>query len=175
MNDNTCSTGLLTVVGVATVMRQLKRICPQLLTFLLEKYSDGFHFIFNVIGFIIVQCLLWFFSNLIYIYSITVLRPGGCVTFKMVKPVLLNNSRMKNRRTFSSYPINDWKLKLTCFNKTSMKNLSLINHNNPVLQALPFILATAEVVLHNWSKLPVFKRRLWKRPILIFLYLWPNL
>ncbi len=100
MNDNTCSTGLLNVVGVATVMRQLKRICPRLLMFLLEKYSDGFHFIFNVIGFIIVQCLLWFFSNLIYIYSITVLRPGVYVIFKMVKPFLLNNSRMKNMNIF---------------------------------------------------------------------------
>ncbi len=32
-----------------------------------------------------------------------------------------------------------------------MMNCSLINHNNPVLQALPFIQATAEVILHNLS------------------------
>ncbi len=45
-------------------------------------------------------------------------------------------------------------------------NCSLINHNNPVLRALPFIQATAEVILHNYSKFPVFERGLWKRPIM---------
>ncbi len=44
-------------------------------------------------------------------------------------------------------------------------NCSLINHNNPVLRALPFIQTTAEVILHNYSKFPVSKRGLWKRPI----------
>ncbi len=66
----------------------------------------------------------------------------------------------------SSYPINDWKLWLICFNETSIMNCSLINHNNPVLRALPFIQATAEVILHNYSKLPVFECGLWKRPII---------
>ncbi len=65
----------------------------------------------------------------------------------------------------SSYPINDWKLWLICFNETSIMNCSLINHNNPVLRALPFIQATAEVILHNYSKFLVFERGLWKRPI----------
>ncbi len=46
-------------------------------------------------------------------------------------------------------------------------NCSLINHNNPVLRALPFIQATAEVILHNYSKFPVFERGLWKRPIAV--------
>ncbi len=68
----------------------------------------------------------------------------------------------------SSYPINDWKLWLICFNETSIMNCSLINHNNPVLRALPFIQATAEVILHNYSKFPVFERGLWKRPIVFF-------
>ncbi len=45
-------------------------------------------------------------------------------------------------------------------------NCSLINHNNPVLRALPFIQATAEVILHNYSKFPVFERGLWKRPVI---------
>ncbi len=44
-------------------------------------------------------------------------------------------------------------------------NCSLINHNDPVLQALPFIQATAEVILHNYSKSLVFERGLRKRPI----------
>ncbi len=70
----------------------------------------------------------------------------------------------------SSYPINDWKLWLTCFNETSIMNCSLINHNNPVLRALPFIQATAEVILHNYSKFPVFERGLWKRPIMKWKY-----
>ncbi len=52
-------------------------------------------------------------------------------------------------------------------NETSIMNCSLINHNNPVLWALPFIQATAEVILHNYSKFPVFERGLWKRPIAV--------
>ncbi len=78
------------------------------------------------------------------------------------------NMRRNIMTTFflvSSYPINDWKLWLICFNETSIMNCSLINHNNPVLRALPFIQATAEVILHNYSKFPVFERGLWKRPI----------
>ncbi len=39
-------------------------------------------------------------------------------------------------------------------------NSSLINHNDPVLRALPFIQATAEVILHNYSKSLVFERGL---------------
>ncbi len=77
------------------------------------------------------------------------------------------NMRRNIMTTFflvSSYPINDWKLSLICFNETSIMNCSLINHNNPVLRALPFIQATAEVILHNYSKFPVFERGLWKRP-----------
>ncbi len=78
------------------------------------------------------------------------------------------NMRRNIMTTFflvSSYPINDWKLWLICFNETSIMNCSLINHNNPVLWALPFIQATAGVILHNYSKFPVFERGLWKRPI----------
>ncbi len=41
-----------------------------------------------------------------------------------------------------------------------LMNCSLINHNDPVLRALPFIQATAEVILHNYSKSLVFERGL---------------
>ncbi len=93
-----------------------------------------------------------------------------CIHTPMRSPFKSWNMRLNIMTTFflvSSYPINDWKLWLICFNETSIMNCSLINHNNPVLRALPFIQATAEVILHNYSKFPVFERGLWKRPILI--------
>ncbi len=89
-------------------------------------------------------------------------------TYAYALPFKSWNMRRNIMTTFflvSSYPINDWKLWLICFNETSIMNCSLINHNNPVLRALPFIQATAEVILHNYSKFPVFERGLWKRPI----------
>ncbi len=71
-----------------------------------------------------------------------------------------------------AHPFKSWNMRgnimTTCFNETSMMNSSLINHNNPVLRALPFIQATAEVILHNYSKLTVFERGPWKRPIVSF-------
>ncbi len=92
-------------------------------------------------------------------------------TYAYALPFKSWNMRRNIMTTFflvSSYPINDWKLWLICFNETSIMNCSLINHNNPVLRALPFIQATAEVILHNYSKFPVFERGLWKRPIVFY-------
>ncbi len=89
-------------------------------------------------------------------------------TYAYALPFKSWNMRRNIITTFflvSSYPVNDWKLWLICFNETSIMNCSLINHNNPVLWALPFIQATAEVILHNYSKFPVFERGPWKRPI----------
>ncbi len=62
-------------------------------------------------------------------------------TYAYALPFKSWNMRRNIMTTFflvSSYPINDWKLWLICFNETSIMNCSLINHNNPVLRALPF-------------------------------------
>lgn len=56
----------------------------------------------------------------------------------------------------SSHPINDCKLWLICFDETSMKNCSSENQNNTMLWALPFIQVTVKVILHNYSKIPLF-------------------
>jgi len=59
----------------------------------------------------------------------------------------------------SSYPINDCKLWLICFDGTSVMNCISVSHNNPMLWALPFIQVTVEVILQSYSKIWLFECR----------------